>query len=311
MTAAAETPAPAEFSSIVRLEHVDKYFGAVHALKDISLTIGRNEIVGLIGDNGAGKSTLIKVMTGVLAPTSGHIFVRDQRIDPSDYSVRMAHNLSIETVYQDLALVGTMPVWANVYLGRELLSGPSFLHMLDKRKMIVNAGEMLSRFVGRVPPLDEPVDSLSGGWRRRVLLARTLVAEPDVLLLDEPTNHLDIDAITWLEEFLSGYSGTVVFVTHDRAFLQRLATRIIELDRGRLTSWTRPRASMRSRRATPYSRGSNAWSHAGTSPPVGTSRSHTCLTRSRSIWDASRAASGLPRSPPAARWRSDWVPIPA
>jgi simple sugar transport system ATP-binding protein len=82
-----------DFQSIVQLEHVDKYFGAVHALRDISLTIGKNEIVGLIGDNGAGKSTLIKVMTGVLAPTSGRIFVRDEPIDPADYSVRMAHDL--------------------------------------------------------------------------------------------------------------------------------------------------------------------------------------------------------------------------
>jgi ATP-binding cassette subfamily F protein uup len=86
-------------------------------------------------------------------------------------------------------------------------------------------------------PADAIVDTLSGGWRRRVLLARALVAQPDLLLLDEPTNHLDIDAITWLEDFLADYSGSVVFVTHDRAFLQRLATRIVELDRGRLTSW--------------------------------------------------------------------------
>src|SRR6185312_12473227 len=86
-------------------------------------------------------------------------------------------------------------------------------------------------------PADTIVDTLSGGWRRRVLLARALVAEPDVLLLDEPTNHLDIDAITWLEAFLADYAGAVVFVTHDRAFLQRLATRIVEIDRGRLTSW--------------------------------------------------------------------------
>ena len=86
-------------------------------------------------------------------------------------------------------------------------------------------------------PPDAIVDTLSGGWKRRVLLARALVGQPDLLLLDEPTNHLDIEAITWLESFLADYRGAVVFVTHDRAFLERLATRIVELDRGRLTSW--------------------------------------------------------------------------
>ena len=86
-------------------------------------------------------------------------------------------------------------------------------------------------------PSDAIVDTLSGGWRRRVLLARALVGEPDLLLLDEPTNHLDLEAIEWLEAFLLDYAGAVIFVTHDRAFLQRLATRIVEIDRGRLTSW--------------------------------------------------------------------------
>ena len=86
-------------------------------------------------------------------------------------------------------------------------------------------------------PADAIVDTLSGGWKRRVLLARSLVAQPDLLLLDEPTNHLDVAAIEWMEAFLKEYAGAVVFVTHDRAFLENIATRIVELDRGRLTSW--------------------------------------------------------------------------
>src|SRR6185503_16209229 len=86
-------------------------------------------------------------------------------------------------------------------------------------------------------PANASIEALSGGWRRRVLLARALVAEPDLLLLDEPTNHLDIETMSWLESFLCDYPGAVLFVTHDRVFLQRVATRIVELDRGRLTSW--------------------------------------------------------------------------
>jgi len=98
MSAEGAVPPGGDFKSIVRLEGVHKYFGVVEALRNINLAIGRNEIVGLIGDNGAGKSTLIKTMTGVLKPTSGRMFVRDREIDLSDYSVRMAHDLSIETV---------------------------------------------------------------------------------------------------------------------------------------------------------------------------------------------------------------------
>ncbi len=103
------------FQNIVRLEGVQKFFGPVQALRDIDLAIGKNEIVGLIGDNGAGKSTLIKIMTGVLPPSSGRIFVRDRELSLADYSVRMAHDLSIETVYQDRSLADKQPLWRNFF----------------------------------------------------------------------------------------------------------------------------------------------------------------------------------------------------
>src|SRR5215213_7965690 len=110
-------PPSGSYKDIVRLENVQKYFGAIHALKNINLTIGRNEIVGLIGDNGAGKSTLIKAITGVVKPTSGDLYIRDRRVDWSTWSVRKAHDLKFETVYQEKSLGEKQPLWRNFFVG--------------------------------------------------------------------------------------------------------------------------------------------------------------------------------------------------
>ncbi len=129
------TSAEGDFAFIIRLEGVQKYFGAVHALRDIDIAIGRNEIVGLIGDNGAGKSTLIKVMTGVLAPTAGRIFIRDREIASSEYSVRMAHELSIETVYQDKSLAERQPLWRNFFVGRQIVNRFGFIDIKREKEI--------------------------------------------------------------------------------------------------------------------------------------------------------------------------------
>ncbi|HEX9904987.1 MAG TPA: ATP-binding cassette domain-containing protein, partial [Propylenella sp.] len=136
---------PGNYRHIVRMENVQKLFGAIHALRDITLSIGRNDIVGLIGDNGAGKSTLIKVMTGVLAPTSGRLFVRDREVDPADYSVRKAHDLSIETVYQDRSLADKQPLWRNFFVGRQITNRFGFID-IKKEKAI--AEEILMKSIG-------------------------------------------------------------------------------------------------------------------------------------------------------------------
>lgn len=141
----AENAPAGDVRSIVRLEHVQKFFGPIQALKDINLSIGRNEIVGLIGDNGAGKSTLIKVMTGVLAPSAGRIFVRDREINLADYSVRMAHDLAIETVYQDRSLAEKQPLWRNFFVGRQIANRFGFIDIKKEKEI---ADEILKRAIG-------------------------------------------------------------------------------------------------------------------------------------------------------------------
>jgi len=200
---------------LVSLDRVSIAFGHLPLLDEISFQIDPRERVAIIGRNGTGKSTLLKIITGELAPDAGTVWRRP--------SLRLAR------LEQDVPLSADRPVFDVVAEGHT--------HHLDEDEVWRREHHVdliLSRL--QLPP-DAIVDTLSGGWRRRVLLARALVGQPDVLLLDEPTNHLDIDAITWLEQFLGDYPGAVLFVTHDRAFLQRLATRIVELDRGRLTSW--------------------------------------------------------------------------
>ena len=181
----------------------------------MALQIEARERVSVIGRNGTGKSTLLKIISGEIAADAGTVWRQ-----PS---------LRVARLEQDIPLSAHRSVFDVVAEGHthHLEEDEAWLkeHHVD---LVLSKLEL---------DADAIVDTLSGGWRRRVLLARALVGQPDLLLLDEPTNHLDIDAIKWLETFLLEYPGAVMFVTHDRAFLQRIATRIIELDRGQLTSW--------------------------------------------------------------------------
>jgi ATP-binding cassette subfamily F protein uup len=200
---------------LVSLDRVSIAFGHLPLLDGVGLQLDPRERVAVIGRNGTGKSTLLKIVNRDVAPDSGTVWRQ-----PALKTARLD---------QDVPLAAHRSVFDVVAEGHthHLTEDEEWLreHQVDL---------VLSRL--QLPP-DAIVDTLSGGWRRRVLMARALVGQPDLLLLDEPTNHLDIEAITWLETFLAEYPGAVMFVTHDRAFLQRLATRIVELDRGRLTSW--------------------------------------------------------------------------
>jgi ATP-binding cassette subfamily F protein uup len=199
---------------LVSLDHIRIAYGHLPLLDDASLLIEAGERVCLIGRNGTGKSTLLQIIGGEVIPDAG--------------TVRRQPALRIARLEQDVPLSTDRPV-------RDVVADGFKDHAnVDAWHVDISVDMVIAR-LGL--PADAIVSTLSGGWRRRVLLARTLVAQPDLLLLDEPTNHLDIEAMTWLESFLADYRGAVVFITHDRTFLQRVATRIVELDRGRLTSW--------------------------------------------------------------------------
>jgi len=200
---------------LLSLDRVSIAYGHRPLLDSVTLQVDARERIAVIGRNGTGKSTLLKIISGEVPADAGAVWRQP--------ALRLAR------LEQDVPLSADRSVFDVVAEGHthHLEEDEAWLreHHVD---LVLSRLEL---------PADAIVDTLSGGWRRRVLMARALVGQPDVLLLDEPTNHLDITAITWLEQFLVEYPGAVMFVTHDRAFLQRLATRIVELDRGRLTSW--------------------------------------------------------------------------
>jgi ATP-binding cassette subfamily F protein uup len=232
---------------LVTLDSVSLAYGHLPLLDGVSIQIESGERVAVNGRNGAGKSTLLQILSGEIEPDAGTIWRQ-----PGTRAARLEQDVPLsadrpvfDVVAEGLGHLSDL-VMAYHHAAAEVAADPSearlerlgrLQHALEERD-----GWRLEQRVELVLarldlPADAVIDTLSGGWRRRVLLARALVAEPELLLLDEPTNHLDIEAIAWLEEFLGEYTGSVVFVTHDRAFLQRLATRVVELDRGRLTSW--------------------------------------------------------------------------
>ncbi len=224
-------------------------FGAADLLAGVSLQIDRGERVCLVGRNGAGKSTLLKVISGVTSPDAGEaILQRDARVGFLEQEVSLDLPGTVFDIVSDELCMFDLPSEYHTSCnstGHGDEAGNIIESSSDSWRTEHRVEKVISRL--RLDPNSSFVD-LSGGYKRRVLLARTLVSEPDLLLLDEPTNHLDIESIEWLEEFLLDFRGAVLFITHDRRFLQTLATRIIELDRGDVTDWPGDYATYLTRR---------------------------------------------------------------
>ena len=230
--------------SLVRFENVKLDFGDKHILVDASLALESGERVCLIGRNGAGKSSLIKLITGVLEPDGGEI---DLRPDIGVSELAQTLPTELEHTVRDYVRSGLKDLSQaiNAYQQQTALDeAAQDLNEIERlqRHIEAHGGWQIETRVDQVItemglPGELRLGELSGGWRRRVALARALISKPDLLLLDEPTNHLDLVTIEWLEGRIRSYPGAVLFVTHDRAFVKSLATRIIEIDRGRLVSW--------------------------------------------------------------------------
>jgi simple sugar transport system ATP-binding protein len=239
----AASPAP-DFTDLVRLEGVQKYFGPVHALRNINLRIGPNEIVGLIGDNGAGKSTLIKTMTGVLKPTSGRIFVRDKELSLDDYSVAMAHDLSIETVYQDKSLGEKQPLWRNFFVGRQITNRFGFID-IKREKQIANQILMdVIGFRGAGISVDSTIGNLSGGERQGIAIGRAMHYNADLIVLDEPTAALGVAEVRKVVDFVRRIKSSgraCVYIEHNLAHVHEVADRLVVLDRGTVVADLSPR----------------------------------------------------------------------
>jgi simple sugar transport system ATP-binding protein len=244
MTAAAVAVSPGpEYQHIVRLENVQKYFGAIHALRNVNLAIGRNEIVGLIGDNGAGKSTLIKTLTGVLKPSSGRIFVRDKEIDLNNYSVGKAHDLAIETVYQDKSLGEKQPLWRNFFAGRQIVNRWGFIDIKAEKRIADDILKKAIGFRGAGITVDSTVAQLSGGERQGIAIGRAMHFKSDLIVLDEPTAALAVKEVRKVLDFvrrIKAEGHACIYIEHNLAHVHEVADRLVVLDRGEIVSEIRP-----------------------------------------------------------------------
>jgi simple sugar transport system ATP-binding protein len=220
------TPTTSTAPLALEARNISKRFGSVTALRDINLTLGKGEVLGLIGDNGAGKSTLIKILTGYHAPSSGQLLIDGEEVSLA--GIKDARSRGIETVFQDLALINTLPVYLNLYLNKELRRGPFLRH----GAMRANARRYLDDIGIRIASVNDEVANLSGGQRQAIAVARSVYSDARILLLDEPLAAMGakeggiiLDFISMLRErgevsiILIAHNYTQVFDVCDRVNL--------------------------------------------------------------------------------------------
>jgi simple sugar transport system ATP-binding protein len=218
---------------------IEKYFGSVCALKSINLEVGRNEIVGFIGDNGAGKSTLVKILTGVFPPTSGELYIAGQKVDTGSYSVKKAHALGIETVYQDKSLGEKQAMWRNFFIGRELTYPLGFIRVREEKRIANEIMVETIGFRGKGIGVESKANKLSGGERQGVAIGRAMHFEAELIILDEPTVALSLKEVRKVLNFVhrikeSGKAS--IYISHNLADVYEISDRFVVIDRGEIVA---------------------------------------------------------------------------
>jgi ABC-type sugar transport system ATPase subunit len=221
-------------TEVLRTESLSKRFGAVTALREVSLRLMRGEVLGLIGDNGAGKSTLVKLLCGFHQPDSGRILVDGREVTLK--SVRQARDLGIDIVYQDLALINELSVYHNMFLGREHVG---FARLLSNRRMRKLASEHLAAMGVRVPSVDVEVAKLSGGQRQAIAVARSVYSRSRILLLDEPLAAMGAKEGAMILDLISDLKArgevSVIVIAHNYAQILEVCDRVNLLQHGTIT----------------------------------------------------------------------------
>jgi simple sugar transport system ATP-binding protein len=218
---------------VLRVEHISKRYGAVTALTDINMTLGKGEVLGLIGDNGAGKSTLLKILCGFQPPTTGSIILEGQEVQLK--SVDHARALGIDAVYQDLAVINQLTVYQNMFLNREKVRWP----LLNSHAMRRDAKARLDEMGVQVPDINSPVAQLSGGQRQAIAVARSVFSNPKVLLLDEPLAAMGVKEGAIILELVQKLKErgdvSIIIIAHNYGQVLEVCDRVNMIQGGRIT----------------------------------------------------------------------------
>lgn len=223
----------------LQMVNIEKYFGVVCALRNINMEVGRNEIIGLIGDNGAGKSTMVKILTGVFRPTNGDLYIAGRKVNLRSYNVKRAHQYGIETVYQDKSLGDKQVLWRNFFIGRQITYPFGFINVKKEKEIAHDIMVNTIGFRGKGITVDSKVSQLSGGERQGVAIGRAMHFDAELIILDEPTVALSLKEVRKVLNFVHKIKEggkACIYISHDFQDVYEISDRFVIMDRGEIVA---------------------------------------------------------------------------